>query len=204
MKHSVKRFESLAVALRELRPFVFREGHLATGRPFRSMGNLRSREAWANWLLCAAINKADGRSLTFSSDPVGGDGLIIDSATGDDVAHTEHVMVRSRHGRSEVDLGELILKAVRQKLAKGEAYARGKTLVVFLHEDVGNRVWFPNKVARELPQPLHFQDVWVVGFQAIDGAVYHVVHLDVSEGNAPTLEVRIANDFARWSVRRLQ
>lgn len=159
-----------------------------------------SREAWANWLLCVTLNedRADGRSFTFCSDPIGGDGLIIDSATRDAVAHTEHVMVRSRHGRSDADHKTLILKAVEKKLAKGEAYAKEKTLIVFLNEDVGNRPWFPNKVAQELPKPLHFEAVWVAAFERLDEGdyVYQVVHLDVSEGDAPVMRVRIAKDFA--------
>ena len=165
-----------------------------------------SREAWANWLLCAAINEADGRSLTFSSDPVGGDGLIIDSATRDAVAKTEHVMVRSRHGRSDADLKTLILKVVEKKLAKGEAYAKEKTLIVFLNEDVGNRPWFPNKVAQELPKPLHFKDVWVVGFERVDEGdhLYQVAHLDVSDGDAPVMRVRVAKEFASWTVTWVQ
>lgn len=48
------------------------------------------------------------------------------------LAKTEHVMVRSRHGQSDADLKTLILKRVEKKLAKGEAYAKEKTLIVFL------------------------------------------------------------------------
>jgi hypothetical protein len=39
----------------------------------------------------------------------------------------------------------------------GEPYASGKTLIVFLDAAVGE--WFPNRVARALPDPLYFATV---------------------------------------------
>jgi hypothetical protein len=92
MKYSVRRFKSLAIALKELEPFIRNGQHLQTGKPFEKFGDMRSREILANWLLCVAINSTDNRELTFSSDPVGGDGIICDSATGETWS-TEHVMV---------------------------------------------------------------------------------------------------------------
>ena len=206
VKYPIIQFTSLEAALKQLEPIVRKGQHLSTGRPFQKFGGMLPREAWANWLLCAAINVVDGRSLTFTSDPIGGDGLIMDSATGDAVAKTEHVMVRSRHGRSDTDLETLILQRVEKKLTKGEAYAKEKTLIIFLDEDVGNRAWFPNRVAQELPKPHHFKAVWVVSFEGVDEGdyVYQVVHLDVSEGNASVMRVRIAKDFASWTVTRVQ
>jgi hypothetical protein len=76
MKYPVTRFKSLAVALKELEPFVRNGQHLQTGKPFKKMGGMRSREILANWLLCVAINSTETRELEFSSDPVCGDGLI--------------------------------------------------------------------------------------------------------------------------------
>jgi hypothetical protein len=54
----VTRFKSLAVALKELEPFVRNGQHLQTRKPFQKMGGTRSREILANWLLCVAILKA--------------------------------------------------------------------------------------------------------------------------------------------------
>jgi hypothetical protein len=93
MKYPVQRFKSPAVALKELEPFIRNGEHLQTGKPFEKFGGMRSREILANWLLCAAINSTDIRELTFSSDPVRGDGIICDSATGE-TWPTEHVMCR--------------------------------------------------------------------------------------------------------------
>src|ERR1700733_5198698 len=92
MKYPVTRFTSLAVALKELEPYIRNGQHLRTGKPFAKMGGMRSREALANWLLCVTIRASDGRELAFSSDPVGGDGIIEDTITGE-TWPTEHVMV---------------------------------------------------------------------------------------------------------------
>ena len=73
----------------------------------------------------------------------------------------EHVLARRTARDNELDADALILRAVRNKQKKGAAaYASGKTLVVLL-EDGGK--WFPNKVAKQLPAPLLFDAVWVVG-----------------------------------------
>ena len=139
MKYAVKRFKSLALALKELEPSIRNGQHLQTGKPFEKFGRMRSREILANWLLCAAINATENRKLTFSSDPVGGDGVICDGATGE-TWPTEHVMVpRLRPGETG-DAATLVLKAIEQKRNKGgAAYAAGKTLIVFLEADAG--VW---------------------------------------------------------------
>jgi hypothetical protein len=132
--------------------------------------------------------------------------LIIDSVTGDAVAQTEHVMVVSPRGRERADLETLILRKVEDKRAKGEAYACGKMLVVFLNADAGNRAWLPNEVAQQLPDPLYLKAVWIVGLQKVEGHeyVYDVVHLDVSDGDAPVMRVRIAEDFTSWTATRVQ
>jgi hypothetical protein len=57
-----------------------------------------------------------------------------------------------------------------------------------------------------LPDPLHFATVWVVSLQRVEAGeyVYGVANLDLTEGNAPTLLVRIRQDFATWEVTRIQ
>lgn len=56
MKYPVRRFKSLAVALKELEPFIRNGEHLQTGRPFAKFGGMRSREMLANWLLSVGVN----------------------------------------------------------------------------------------------------------------------------------------------------
>ncbi|MFG1357328.1 hypothetical protein [Xanthobacter pseudotagetidis] len=187
-----------------MEPFIRDGTHLRTGRPFKRLGGMRSREALANWLLCVTVNAVDQRKLTFSSDPTGGDGIIHDEASGDTWL-TEHVYIPPRSAADSRDLKALILDAIEQKRSKGgHAYASGKTLVVFL--DAGTGMWFPNRVARELPQPLHFEAVWAVGLQGVSEGVYTygVTLLDATEGDAPTYIVCISVDFDLWEVIIIQ
>lgn len=129
MKYPVRHFKSMEIALGELAPFVRNGAHLRTGKPFERFGGMRSREILANWLLCATLNAVDGRSLTFSSDPTGGDGIVQDATTGD-TWQTEHVFVPPQAGNESPDAKTLILNAIEQKRSKGgAAYAEGKTLV---------------------------------------------------------------------------
>lgn len=204
MKYPVTQFKSVAVALKELEPFVRNGEHLQTGKPFEKFGGMRSREILANWLVCAATNAATEGKLTFCSDPIGGDGIIVDTTTGESWP-TEHVIVPRLRSDQTGDAEMLILNAINRKREKGgAAYAQGKTLIVFL--DAGAGTWFPNRVARRLPDPLHFATVWVVGLQGVDAGeyVYGLTNLDLTGGNAPTLLVRISAAFETWQVTRIQ
>jgi hypothetical protein len=84
MKYPAKRFKSLAIALKEIEPFVRNGTHLQTGKPFANLNDMRSREILANWLICAAFNaETQPERLTFVStaDPIGGDGVMQDRET---------------------------------------------------------------------------------------------------------------------------
>jgi hypothetical protein len=201
MKYSVTRFKSLKEAIKELAPYIQNGEHLQTGKPFEQLGGLRSREVLANWLLCAAINSVTQPDrLTFSSDPVGGDGVICDTATGE-TWPTEHVLVPSLPNSKVEDAESLILEKIKLKWDKGgAAYAAGKTLVVFLNS--GGELWSPDSVARLLPVPLHFDAVWVVGLQGVESGeyLYAVTRLDLSRGSCPAWRVRIAREFGAWKV----
>jgi hypothetical protein len=116
----------------------------------------------------------------------------------------EHVLVPRAFG-GQNDTGALVLGQIRLKLEKGAAaYATGKTLVVFLNAPAS--VWIPNEVARQLPQPLHFEAVWVVGLQGVENGeyVYTATRLDLRQGNAPVWRVCIASDFESWKVEAVQ
>lgn len=200
MKYPVKCFKSMKIALKELAPFIKNGSHLRTGQPFKSFGGMRSREILANWLLCATVNAISERTLTLYSDPTGGDGILQDSTTGQ-TWWMEHVLVPPRRADDGRCAETLILHAINQKRSKGaSAYASGKTLVVFL--DSGTGTWFPNKVARKLPEPLLFNSVWVVGLKQVDDKsyTYYVTSLDISSGDAPTYLVGIDPAFDTWWV----
>jgi hypothetical protein len=206
-RHKVRRFKSAAIALKELAPYVRDGEHLLTGKPFPNFHAGRSRELWANWLICAPQNfEAGEERLTFTSDPTGGDGIMLDVATGD-TWPTEHVIALTKRGASGADTEAEILKAVTDKVQRGgEQYARGKTLVVFTNL-AGGSTWNPTAVARKLPNPLHFGSVWVVAIQGVvDGEyVYAVSLLDVeAQAEAPAWRVRINKSFEVWQVERLR
>ena len=201
-EYPVTQFKSLTVALKELEPFIRNGEHLQTGKPFEKLSGMRSREILANWLVCVATNAATEGKLTFCSDPIGGDGIIYDTATGE-TWPTEHVMVPRLRSGQMGNAETLILNAIDQKRQKGgAAYARAKTLIVFLEAGAGE--WFPNKVAQQLPDPLHFATAWVVGLQGVEAGeyVYGVTNLDLTYGEAPTLRVRIGRNFDAWEVTR--
>jgi hypothetical protein len=204
MKHRVTRFKSLRVGLRELEPFIRNGEHLQTGKPFERFGGMRSREVLGNWLLCVVNNSACGSErFMFTSDPLGGDGIIYDTET-ENSWPTEHVLVpRARPGETP-DIKELILQAIELKQNKGgAAYASNKTLVVFL--EAGGGAWFPNQVAKLLPKT-DFDAVWVVGLQTVEDNkyVYGVTQLRLDESDAPTWSVRISAHFDGWKIERIQ
>lgn len=205
MKYPVRRFKNLTVALKEIEPFVRDGRHLETGKPFKRFGEMRSREILTNWLVCVVFNAATGGKLTFCSDPTGGDGIICDESS-QETWQTEHVMVSSRQSDEAGDTEKLILEQIEHKHAKGgAAYARGKTLVVLLNAK--GKEWNPNRVARQLPEPLHFDTVWVVGLQTVEDGeyVYAVTNLDMQGGrDAPTFQVRIKKNFENWDVSCIQ
>jgi hypothetical protein len=205
MRHQVKHFKSAAIALKELEPFIRNGRHLQTGKPFTGFNSGRSRELLANWLLCEAVNSLHepGR-LVFTSDPVGGDGVIYDTQTGE-TWPTEHIIVPEQAGGATADVEALILEAIARKRDKGgEPYASGKTLVVF--QNAAGQPWFPNTVARKLPAPLYFEAVWVVGLQGIEDGkyIYQVTRLDLRQGNAPAWRVTISAGFDSWTVQPIQ
>ena len=204
MKYKVRRFKSLKVAIKELEPFIRNGAHLQTGKPLKQFGGLRSRELLANWLLCVVSNFANKTDqMTFTSDPLGGDGIICDSMMGK-TWPMEHILVPTAHS-SKAEIETLILNAIAIKQNKGGTpYASGKTLVVFLN--AGGGEWFPNKVAKNLPDNLYFESVWVVCLQSekIGAYIYGVTLLDLSQGNTPIWLVRIGKYFNSWDVDKVQ
>jgi hypothetical protein len=205
MKYQGVRFKSLAVCLKELEPYIRNGEHLQTGRPFERFDGLRSREILANWLLCVAVNFVTAPDrLSFISDRLGGDGIIYDTVE-ETAWQTEHVMVPRSCGGYVADVETLILGAIEKKRTKGgTAYARGKTLVVF--REAAGEPWYPNKVARRLPSPLHFESVWIVGLRSVvNGSyIYDVTRLDLTHGGCPVWRVRIGKDFDGWEVEPIQ
>lgn len=202
MKANVTRFKNPKIAIKELESFIKNGFHLETGKPFKNFGELRSRELLANWLISVIATDENQKYYTFTSDPSGGDGIIIDTIT-EETYHTEHIIVPSRNNRDEVE--KLILQAINKKNNRGNQYASGKTLVVLLNCG-GEKAWFPNTIARSLPKNLHFASVWIISLQTVilDKYTYGVTVLDISQGNCPVWHVRIGRSFDWWRVERIQ
>jgi hypothetical protein len=195
LKQKVQHFKNLKLALKELQPFILNGAHLQTGKPFKKFGGLRSREILANWLLCVATGPD---RLDFATDPQGGDGVIVDTLTGENWK-TEHILIPKNSEKTNIE--DLISAAVLKKQKKGsKAYASDKTLVVFLN--AGGGVWLPSLAAQKLPSELDFEAVWVVSLQGVvDGTyTYAVIRLDLSQGHPPVWKVHINPDFCSWRV----
>lgn len=82
---------------------------------------------------------------------------------------------------------------------------RGKPSLCFWRQGValGSRT----RVARQLPDPLDFDAVWVVGLQEVTAAgdySYAATRLDLELVNAPAWRVRVSPDFESWVVTRIQ
>ena len=205
--YPVKRLVSLQRALQELQPFVQDRRYLRSGRGIRNFGDMRPREFLANWLVCAVSTDHGDSHYSFTTDPLGGDGIIRDDATGE-TFRTEHVAVLlPPNAPTPVGQAEnLILDRITEKNARGPTYASGQTLIVFMEEPAGP--WLPNRVTRSLPAPLHYDAVWVVGLQSVeaDGTyVYGVTWLQLGPYiDAPTFLVRVAPTFTSWAIERLQ
>lgn len=205
--YSIRMFASLRHALHALGPYVRDPSQLRSGRETEALLGLRPREALANWLVCVASNEAISGPYTFTSDPLGGDGVILDETTRDTFP-TEHVAVILPPGVPDPDgqAGELIVTKIEAKNNRGASYCRGKVLIVFMETPAGT--YYPNHIARALPEPFHFDQAWLVGLQRVesDGTyVYAVTWLQIGPfPNAPTFLVRVAPTFDDWAIEQFQ
>ena len=202
MKYRVKRLKSLAVALKELEPYI-RDGRKIKSHPeFKSIKQ-RPRELLGNWLLCAVANADRGvETVHIYEDPFGnGDGMLVDQTTGEKM-FIEQVYARAEEGK---DAEALITRAFSLKAGKGEEYAAGRTLVI-LSEAGG--AYFPNRLARQLKGKHHFKGVWLLGLDAAAIAegryAYTVADISGDTDPAPVWRVTLADDFSEWTVERIQ
>ena len=213
VNYNTVQFKSARDALNQIAQYVRDPEHLQTGKPIEKFGGLRPRELLANWLICAAFNEHNGtpERVTFIADGKGtdetfGDGILYDTESKETFP-TEHVIVPIPREEKVPDIEARILKAINDKNDKGgPAYARGKTLVVFLNDGRG-LLWFPNKVAKALPNPFHFPVAWVAGLHTHNAETgeyaYFASMLQLVDGNAPTFIIR-TTDFDKWTFEQTQ
>jgi hypothetical protein len=172
----------------------------------REIGNFaqRPREVLGTWLICAALNYQSGapETWTFSTDPDGGDGLIILRAEGRG-ERIEHVFVR------EVPAGQtledaIVAAATAKQKKGGAAYAEGKHLAV-LCDAGGETAWYPNRVGRALHDAHDFESVWAVGLHEADDEnhyTYWVTQFDSEV--SPVVRVSIDLSTCEWHVDTVQ
>ena len=203
MKYPTTSFELPKLALKELEPIIRNGRHLATGRPFKEFGGMRSRGDSSQLadLCCDQLSKGAER-LTFSSDPIGGDGILYDSDTGY-AFPTEHVFVPPSKNASG-NIEQLILDKIAQKQSKGdEAYASGKILIVFLGS--GGGAWYPDMLSKRLPEDMDFEAIWVVGLlEAVGGAYTYAATRVDGLGTTPKWRIRITRGFDDRSVKSVR
>lgn len=202
MRQDVTTFKTLKTCIKELERFIRDGNHLETGRRFKKFGNLSSSEVLGCWLLAAVLcHEAKSKKIRICTDPQGGDGTLYDTEEKQSYP-IEQVMV-TRWGEVDKDTEGLILEQIEKKQNKGgKAYATGKTLVVFLNRK--GESWNPNRLAKNLPKELDFDDVWVVGLQEVidDSYSYNVTQLNADR--CPIWRVTIDESFQAWEVMRIQ
>jgi len=202
MKAQVKKIKDLKIVLKDLERYVKAPDFLYKGRPFRNFG-LLPREVLANWLICAVGNfEGAEQRLTFATDPMGGDGLIVNQKEGRCI-FTEHVFIPKAASTTTKTVEDLMIAGIEHKNKKGHVYATGKHLIVFA-DAVGQ--WYPSRVARRIAGGHSFTSVWVLHLDKADAGryIYSVSLLDLAIGPAPIWRIVIDAEFKNWEVQRIQ
>lgn len=196
----VTQIRDLGILLRDLEPFVKRPDFLRVGREFQNF-RLRPREVLANWLFCVVRNYVyDTCNFTFAEAPIDGDGIIVNRETGEWIA-TEHVFVPPPRGEANELVEDKIVQAVEHKARRGEAYARGKSLIVF-SEAVGS--WFPNRVGRRINGAHHLNVVYAAGLERSDQTEFIYWLTEFAPEHSPAWRITIPFDFTFWEVDPIQ
>jgi hypothetical protein len=199
---AIQQIRDLKVVLKDFEGMIKNPHFLRVGRPIKNF-RLLPREAWANWLLCVVGNFQNGNDqLTFSEDPSGGDGVILNKRSREFML-TEHVFIPEPRTGDAKTVEDYMIMALEHKVKKGENYAKGKHLIIF-SEAIG--WWYPNRVAKRIVGAHSFSSVWAVALQSGDenGYYYSVAQLVIDNANAPSWRVEIPFDFSDYGVIRVQ
>lgn len=191
----VKNFEKI---LKDFESMVKDPRHLWNGRNISNF-NLRPREAWANWLICAVMRHIHGKHITFADDD-SGDGFIVDTRTGG-LLKTEHVSaLEIPKGKKLAKGDQRIINAIEKKIAKGPAYAKNKHLVVFFD---GAGIFIRKNIRETIYGRHNFVSVFCVGLldSNTEGYTYITTEFRDSYGDkSASFNVKINNDFTAWDV----
>jgi hypothetical protein len=197
----IKLIKNLKIALRDFEPMVKNPKYLWNGRDIQNF-SLRPREAWANWLICAALRHMHKRDITFMEDTKG-DGFIVDKERKI-IVPTEHVSALNIPKGKELPDGEQrVIDAINLKIAKGPDYARNKLLVAFFD---GAGKFFRNKIRKAIFGRHNFKAIFCVGLlnSGKGGYSYSVSEFRDSFGDQSiTHIVEINGDFTDWKVSQI-
>ncbi|MDO8569836.1 MAG: hypothetical protein Q7R89_03665 [bacterium] len=197
----IKLIKDLKIALKDFEPMVKNPKHLWDGRNIQNF-NLRPREAWANWLICAVLRQMHKRDITFMEDDKG-DGFIVDKDKKI-IVPTEHVSALNIPKGKNLPTGEQrVIDAINLKIAKGPEYAQNKLLVTFFD---GAGEFFRNKIRESIFGRHGFEAVFCVGLlnSGKDGYSYSVSEFRDSFGDqSVTHKVEINGDFTNWKVSQI-
>ena len=120
MRHKVTTIRDLKSVLNDIVPSIKDPRYLYSDREVRNF-RLRPREILANWLICSVKNHEVGPDTwTFSTDPPGGDGLIVKRSTRIGWP-TEHIFIPTLKSSQNESVEDLMIKAVEHKHQNGEA-----------------------------------------------------------------------------------
>ena len=199
MRYPVTAVRDHASLLNDVAPLIRDPQFLYRGRDVPNFP-LRPREILCNWLICAVLNdQVEPHAWTFTTDPTGGDGVIVNRAT-ETGSTMEHVFIPNREQTESIEA--LIVGAIQSKSAIGEAYARGKHLVVF--SDLPGGPWHANRVAREISGAHTFEAIWVVALERGDGRYYSYWVTQLGNPASPVWRVSIDLQELNWKVERVQ
>lgn len=161
--------------------------------------NMRYREAWGNWLLCATLSFAHNQEHVFQDDTTA-DGAILNKVSGRWFP-VEHVSALTNVNGQELPKGEArILWAINKKIEKSQknpGYAKGKSLLVFFD---GAEKWYPNKVGRAINGTHEFETVYAIGLISTENNEYQYSVTQFSKDHSPSFTVTINKHFTSWTV----
>lgn len=199
-REEIKMIKDLKLALKDFEPMVKNPGWLIRGRSITNF-SLRPREAWANWLLCAVLQKTRGEHITFAEDK-SGDGFIVDKNTGE-LIPTEHVSALENDFNKLPKGEERIIEAINHKIERGPEYANGKWLVVFFD---GADKFYRNKIRENIKGRHNFGAIYCIGLltSSKDGYVYAITEFKDSHGDKSiTYKIEINGDFTNWEITQI-
>lgn len=180
-----------------MEPYVKNPTFLTQGRRFSNF-NMLVREAWANLLICAVMEKITGERYTFQES--NGDGIIgsVKLKTGFVV---EHVCAMDFPAGKQPPQGEeRVLWAIQHKATRGPEYAQGKILVVFFD---GAGTFIRSKIRESIYGKHHFESIVCIGLLTIDDTGYEYIltdYCDEYKDKSISYRIKIPMDFSGWSI----